>query len=386
MTQDRGGVSSGRLQLAEVYLVPAADGGLTVRGPRRSAVLRGRLVTDIFPRLLPLLNGTQTFDEVTDSLSTSMENIDRPNLEAALRRLIDMEVISVHAEADADSIPVWLRDRLASQTRFFNQYGASDTLTQRIVDASVLLAGEGPLIPSIALGLSSSGVSNVTIAARTTVTANDVGQSPHLRTCDIGRPMSEPVRRVLEQGDMPCRVSTTDFPESKLAWQRLLSDHHVAAIAMDAPVITQPWVDELNRAALASSTPWTSAALLQRATVHLGPTVIPGQTACWKCFEYRFKSNLSSVIRYDEFESYVTQMVGYLDHGNIPSISAFAGSLVAIETIRLLGSPDLFVRTAGNLVTIDLWEYGVTTHPVLKIPRCPHCSSISQVPQERTWS
>lgn len=386
MTRQGDDIPDGHLQLAEVYLVPASDGGITVRSPRRSAVLRGRLVTEIFPRLLPLLDGTHTFTEVTDRLAGVVEGADAATLKAALSRLIDMDVITVAPLTHRNGIPERLRERLTSQSRFLKQYGADDSTTHRITSAAVLLAGEGPLLPTIALGLSSSGVAHLTVAARRPVTRDDVGQSTQLRDSDIGEPMGEAVRRLLAQGDMPCEVSIADFPGTKLAWQKLLGPHDVAAVALDAPVISQPWIDDLNKAALATSTPWTSGALLQRATVHVGPSVIPGQTACWKCFEYRFKSNLGVVARYDEFEAHVADMVEYLDHGNIPTISAFTGSLVALEAVRLLGIPDLFVRTAGSLLTIDLWEYRLSNHPVLKLPRCPHCSSVSLVPQERTWS
>jgi bacteriocin biosynthesis cyclodehydratase domain-containing protein len=147
-------------------------------------------------------------------------------------------------------------------------------------------------------------------------------------------------------------------------------------LVTDAPVVSLSWVEEFNKAALAAQIPWTSGALLQRSTVHIGPSVIPSQTACWKCFEFRFKSNLGSVTRYEEFQAYVEEMNSYLDHGNLPVITEFTGALVAFEALR----------TAGTLLTIDLWDMSMDTHAVLKLPRCPHCSSVSSVPQERVWS
>lgn len=384
LTTHEGDLPEERLKLAEVYLVPTSDGGLTMRSPRRSAVLRGKLVTEIFPRLLPLLDGTRTRAQVLEELSAVS---DAPNLAGALGRLIDLGVIDV---VPHDATPEWPERqsaRMSSQARFFAQYGGDATTMPKVARSRVLVAGEGPLVPAIALGLSSSGVARITVAARRPVSAADVAQSQHLREDDIGRPMGDAVRRLVDGGDMGTEVQElSGFPETMLDWQAHLTSHEVAALALDAPVVTVPWLDEFNKAALASATPWTSGALLQRATVHVGPSVIPGQTACWKCFEYRFKSNIGSVVRYEEFQAYVSDLAEYVDHGNLPSVSAFTGSLVALEAIRLIVSDQVYVQTAGSLLTIDLWEYRLDTHPVLKLPRCPHCSPVHFIPQERTWS
>lgn len=103
MTMTASAPQRGNLRLGEVYLVPAADGGLTMRTPRRSAVLRGRLVSEVFPRLLPLLDGTRDFEGVLTELASDGEF---PNLEASLRQLLDMGVVEfAEPAAELEGVP-----------------------------------------------------------------------------------------------------------------------------------------------------------------------------------------------------------------------------------------------------------------------------------------
>jgi|GEM_PF-837617 len=368
-----------RLALGPVHLVPTNDGGLTMRAPRRSAVLRGALVTEIFPQLLPLLDGTRTRREVVDEL-------DLPHwgakLDSALDRLVDVGVVELVAPERAR----W-PEHLQSVDRFLAQYGGDAASTARVARSRLVLAGEGPLLPSIALDLAASGAAELLVAARRPVSAVDVRHSPVLRAADVGADVAEVVRRLLDGGDSGTKVeAAAGFPTTVLEWQELLTGQDVAVLSVDAPVVSVPWLDDVNRAALATGTPWTSATMLQRAHVHVGPSVIPGQTACWKCFEYRFRSNLDAVSRYDEFQAFVAQGQEQLDQGNLPGFTSFTAGLVAVEALRLVARDRLQVRTAGRLLNIELWDYTMQTHPVLKLPRCPHCSPVHQVPQERTWS
>jgi bacteriocin biosynthesis cyclodehydratase domain-containing protein len=367
----------GLLLLGAVYLVPGADGAVTVRGPYRSTLLRGRLVTDVFPRLVPLLDGTRTFDDVVRHLDPGGA---MPGLRTALLQLVDVGMI----ETDADE-PV-LPPHLETQRRFIRQFGGSATTTRAITTGRVLVAGEGPLVPALVHALAATGVAEVGVCSGARVTSADVGQSVHLDPAHVGAPLTSTVTEALA-GRTEARLTTLPtLPADKLSWQEALSGYDVAVLALDAPVVSLPWVEEFNKAALALGVAWTSAALLQRATVHVGPSVVPQDTACWKCFESRFRSNLGHATRYEEFMAHVRDAEEYVDQGGLPEVTGFAANLAAMEAVRLLAREELYVRTAGALLAINVWDYSLEVHPVLKLPRCSHCSSVHGVPSERTWS
>jgi len=279
-----------------------------------------------------------------------------------------------------------MRERFGSQHRFFRQYGGDEQTMTRIAGGTVLLAGDGPLLPAAAFSLAASGVHCLKVAGSRAVDDTDVAQSAHVHLADVGRRWAEVVQEVLKRNGLDTDVTGADFGENKLDWQQQLTGVDCAVLALGSPVVSLPWIGEFNKASIAARTPWTSGSLLQRAVVHVGPSILPGETACWKCFEYRFKSNLTAVGRYEEFQDYVAATPRSLDQGSVPGIAEFTGALVAFEALRILGAGDLYVRSAGVLLTLDLWELRMDAHPVLKLPRCPHCSSVSSVPQERLWS
>jgi bacteriocin biosynthesis cyclodehydratase domain-containing protein len=375
-------VQEPRLQIAEVYLVPSADGGLTLRTQRRSAVLRGRLVSEIFPLLIPLLDGTRTRGEIAESLS---ETVSEAALLGAIERLSEYGMIE-EVDAHGDSWPASIRDRLPTQLRLWSQYGADGAALTRVVQSTVAVIGDGPLLPSVIQSLAATGVGSVLVIDRRPVSEADIAQSAVLRADDLGRSYADIGSRLVAESGLSTDVLEADMPDSALRWKSALADVEAALVVTDLPVVFSPWLGDINKAMLDLGRPWTVATLLQRATAHVGPSVIPQQTPCWKCFELRFKSNLDAIDRYQEFEAFVQDRVEYADAGGLPGITEYVAGVASMEAVRLLMSDTVSVRTAGKLLTIDLWDYAMDLHTVLKLPRCAHCSPTSLVPQERIWS
>ena len=105
----------------------------------------------------------------------------------------------------------------------------------------------------------------------------------------------------------------------------------------------------------------------------IGPTVVPRETACFKCYEARKLSNSTA------YEEYIYNQ-GYLSshHSTLGSLNiTFGYDLLLLEIIRILTN---FTRTVtySSVVSFDLISLEVKTHPVLKLPRCPECSPLSQ--------
>ncbi|MCB1298644.1 MAG: TOMM precursor leader peptide-binding protein [Microthrixaceae bacterium] len=371
-----------RLRMAEVYLVPSADGALTLRAQRRSAVLKGRLVTEIFPLLIPLLDGTRTRTEIARELSSTVAE---PALFGAMDRLAEygmIEEVDTHFDAWPDS----LRDRIPTQLRLWSQYGADSASLSRITTSTVAVVGDGPLVPAAVLSLAASGLGSVLMIGRRQINEADVAQNALLRSEDVGSLYGDAARRLIAESGLMTNVAEAEMPDTVLRWKSTLREVDAALVVTDLPVVFSSWLGDINLAMLDLGRPWTVATLLQRATAHVGPSVIPQQTPCWKCFELRFKSNLDSVDRYQEFEVFVQDRVEYANAGGLPSITSYVAGVATMEAIRLLMSDTVSVRTAGRLLTIDLWDYAMELHTVLKLPRCAHCSPTSLVPQERIWS
>jgi bacteriocin biosynthesis cyclodehydratase domain-containing protein len=116
--------------------------------------------------------------------------------------------------------------------------------------------------------------------------------------------------------------------------------------------------------------PWTS--IRRRAmTVETGPTVIPRQTACFRCYEQRRAGHGIDVAADGAPTS------GWFHVAAGPE-------LLALEVVKLLTG---FGETAtlGRVVVFDPLALTVAHHRVLRLPDCPRCAGRRDEPPEIVW-
>lgn len=131
----------------------------------------------------------------------------------------------------------------------------------------------------------------------------------------------------------------------------------------------QPGLALLNREALAAGTPLL---LVKPVGIQLwiGPLIVPGQTACWRCLESRLRGNR-------EVESYVERKTG--KRGPFPVARARIGlaeyqaySMAVVQLIRWLvtrSNPSLESR----VLIADVTSFHFAFHSVVRRPQCPDC-------------
>ena len=109
---------------------------------------------------------------------------------------------------------------------------------------------------------------------------------------------------------------------------------------------------------------------------YVGPLVVPYQTACFECFLRRRYSNLDEA---DAREAVELRPDGARVVGLHPAISAVAAGAAALELSKFF-LPLHAARQAGYLLTFNLLASRAGRHRVLKVPRCPACSSLKARP------
>lgn len=126
---------------------------------------------------------------------------------------------------------------------------------------------------------------------------------------------------------------------------------------------------DVNRACLDAGTTWTSARTIA-SRVEVGPTFVPGDTACFGCYEQRRVSNEPGYAEGAERAERLA--LAGLDTGRL-AVEA-ADGILAVEVLKLVGA---FSRpmTYGALFSLDLGTLASGLHPVLKIPRCATCGA-----------
>jgi bacteriocin biosynthesis cyclodehydratase domain-containing protein len=123
--------------------------------------------------------------------------------------------------------------------------------------------------------------------------------------------------------------------------------------------------------------------MLDGRELHIGPTVVPGSTACYRCYELRYKSNIPVLEAYLAFESKVRAGVAPVDFGLLPTLVPLVSDLLACDIARILDGQQ--AQSHGALLTINMQTLKLERHPVLKLPRCSACSPIHNAPPDRTW-
>ncbi len=114
--------------------------------------------------------------------------------------------------------------------------------------------------------------------------------------------------------------------------------------------------------------------MIKHLTGFIGPLVIPGESACLKCFKLRQKSHFLDPTR--ESLSDLEVFEGQQVIGFPPSLISFVGELAFFEILKFICReiPQLHV---GTLLEFNPFTTTLIHRKVLKVPRCPVCSSLN---------
>jgi bacteriocin biosynthesis cyclodehydratase domain-containing protein len=241
-------------------------------------------------------------------------------------------------------------------------------------DVSIVIAHGGSLLPGLVSALVSAGARRLKLVGERPVSALDAQQSHvYLRT-DVGRSVRDALEERLSLSAREVQLTADPAtPSTAAEWKAQLAGANHALVLIEGPILFYPWLDAFNEAALETGLSWTSAALLDGREPHIGPTIVPGETACYKCYELRYKSNVTHLESQVQFETFIQQTGQSKDFGLLPPIASMVGTLLAIDVVRALSGAEEALTKAA-LITVDASSLAIQRHPVLKLPRCSACS------------
>lgn len=249
----------------------------------------------------------------------------------------------------------------------------------RLKDASVLVVGCGIIGSRIVKALALCGVGRIIGLDNGKVHKTDTYKDSWYTTKELGQPygtvLGELVRQVNPHVTFE-HVQPRILSRKTLA--PLLKKVNIAVLSLDE--INVDLYEDFNIACLEQGTVWTSCRI-QGFEVEIGPTVIPRETPCYKCLELRNKGNLPSY-EYLILEDYLHKSRLKLETLNmIPVVDLTA--LEVIKTLTYFTSP----TTYGRVFSFNLLSFSSHLHPILKLPRCPHCGTfgIKAKPRLKTF-
>lgn len=269
-----------------------------------------------------LLDGTRTVAEIADELDGASE--------AELRELVG-DLAEKGIVFDGNEVEIETADTFGYAK--LNPQMSADEF-DALADTRVLLVNEGDFGPMVATDLLSVGFSDV---------------------------------RVYDASD-------GDFDVDGVVVERSTSPLHEHVEWADFVVYLSDGssldlVEPVNEHAHETRTPWTQGVVVGYEG-NVGPTVVPGRTACHNCYTERVAANVSSTEKYRRFRE--SSQTGS-KNAPLQPFTRVVGGYVTTATVNYVLSGTGF--TVGSVLSFDFFDFTVEANDVLRLPRCDVCSS-----------
>jgi bacteriocin biosynthesis cyclodehydratase domain-containing protein len=267
----------------------------------------------------------------------------------ALAMLIDLHRCGLVEDACAadHSPPGWHRVALATEAANWSVHTTHPTrhvLRQRH-DAAVQVRGSGRVAVAVATVLAAAGVGQVTVHARGSVTAADLGTG--YQAGDLGRSRAEAATDAVRRCAPDVTVAAGRQPDLIV-----LSDVVVAEPAMVSELLT-------------TRIPHLIGYAHEGAAV-VGPLVWPGRSSCLRCAElHRAEVDLA-------WPKLAAQLVGQIPAAGL-ACTQLAAALIAEQVLAALAGPTAGLPvppTWGATLEVDPVRGTLRHHPRPAHPRC----------------
>lgn len=321
-----------KLRLRSGYMVVPGETAIHIRSLRRTLLLRGQHASTLLPQVLSALDGVRTVDEVAATLSPS---------DTVLQVVTLLEragLLEESVAADAYGIPPGFRALL-------DGIGAdvSET-TIKLKRAKVGLLTNPEFAPYLSEALMAFGLS-------------------------------------------ADQITVVDDPSS---WR-----DQIDQIARDSTVLLAAlpgWQPNLfmdiNQACVKAGTPWLPVQSENEVSLLIGPLVVPGESACYACFERRRRANLMDGAEMQTaLDSIVTTQpaVGNFHLRSVRPLLEPAFAMAATEVLKYVVGLDFYLATLNRVICFTPFAMEMESLPVHKVPRCPTCSTSANEPSGRVW-
>lgn len=263
--------------------------------------------------------------------------------------------------------------RFSTQLNFFAEF-ETGTLTrsemqERLQASHVLVIGLGGIGTWVVQGLSLAGVKKFTLVDSDIVEMANLNRQCLFALADIGRAKVEAVASKLAQVDSSARVSALQ--------RRITSKDDCVEMAQQANLIVncadEPSTDTVNRivseAGYELNLPHILCGGYDGHLSFIGPTVLPGKSACWYCYERALDRQLG-LAGYE----HLTITPSHIQGGNIGAISAITANYHVLEAIKVLtcfSTPTMLNRVAE----LDFLTFEINFRNFKKRRGCPLCAT-----------
>ena len=303
--------------------------------------------------------------ELVDSLASGMPLGEEPELNAAIAELEEAGLVT-EASADAAGLGQDEVLRYDRQLHYFGDQASAGSgaidMQLALRDATVVVLGAGGLGSWTMSGLACAGVGRIVAVDDDTIELSNLNRQVLYRTRDVGR-------RKVDVAAESLSALNSEIEIVPLAHRvQSVEDVRSVAAGADFVVCTADWpVHEIgrwvNQACLELGVPHTSAGQFPP-RVRIGPTFVPGRTACHECQESAVRRGFPL---YDELMQHRRHHAPVAATLGAPS--GLIGSMLAMEVIHwITGISE--PATLGRGLVLDLRDFSSHWESVEPDPNC----------------
>ncbi len=244
-------------------------------------------------------------------------------------------------------------------------------LPKPLAEARVAIVGHGVLGKAVRSLLTETPCRSITVIESSSVARReDVRNAVSLEPAAASGPNSAVSTRLLPR------------PRDGELWMQYVRDHDWVIAAQDC--FEPEELAALNDATLQLQLPW-SLVCFDGYEGWIGPTFVPGQTACFSCFRRRL------------FASAAEPKHVFLDPGvkvhRIPSpwsagpeTAAWVSLITSLFALELVGVMQGRGFTLNHMLVVHRLNLTFQRESVLRLPRCPDCSPRHNAPNVNVFS
>ena len=347
----------------------AGDESLHFVSERRKIKLKGHSFREFERRVIPLLDGEHTLEDIGRNVEDVFALDD---LAAGLDLLASQNLLEDGPQAESQLTP---------QFNFFHEIGLGISETQQLLrNAKLTVFGLSGAGAGIVESSAATGVGTIRCIDNLSVSTADVYLSSSFKASDVGSTRSHVIERNLAERSPVTKLEIiSDDLTSDDAVINAIEASDFVVVCLD--IGQSSLIYKVNRACLKLGIRWTSCALSGNEVI-VGPTVHPYSTPCYLCYKMRTVACAGNPEDAFAFEKILDRRKqdDSSNRENLVFGAGIAANMLALEALReIVGIRP--VPTQGKIVIFDLLDLSTSKHVVLRKPWCPAC--YPSVPTEK---
>ncbi len=323
--------------------------------------------------VLPFHLNKEAFDclQYLDGLHSIEEIAVKANLPVAEVKRLVLALQKSRVLTTRKQLAVIKQDRFATQRNFFAEFEtrtqSREVMQDRLHQAQVAIIGLGGIGTWVAQGLALAGVRNFVIVDPDVVELSNLNRQCLFNVGDIGSVKVQVAEQKLRITDP--EISVRGVVRRVVSVQDCLEEMRGSSIIISCA--DDPSTDAVNRivteVGFELNVPHILCGGYDGHLSFIGPTVIPGKSACWFCYEHSLDKQLH---RAEYQQLAVTN--AHSKGGNIAAISAITANYHVLDALKVITG---FLRPTmtNKAAELDFRTYDINFRKFRKRHTCPYC-------------